>query len=106
MKKIFLVISCLLFGYGFGQQLKSPNGSFSMDFSLLEDGTPTYKLTYKGKEVLKTSKLGLELKNDKKSLLNDFVIVDTQTSTFDETWQTVWGEETEIRNHYKKRPTD
>ena len=102
MKKIFLVISCLLFGYGFGQQLKSPNGSFSMDFSLLEDGTPTYKLTYKGKEVIKTSKLGLELKNDKKSLLNDFVIVDTQTSTFDETWQTVWGEETEIRNHYNE----
>lgn len=102
MKKIVLVISCLLFGYGFGQQLKSPNGSFSMDFSLLEDGTPTYKLTYKGKKVLKTSKLGLELKNDKKSLLNDFVIVDTQTSTFDETWQTVWGEETEIRNHYNE----
>src|SRR5690554_3527794 len=102
MKKIVLVISCLLFGYGFGQQLKSPNGSFSMDFSLLEDGTPTYKLTYKGKKVLKTSKLGLELKNDKKSRLNGYVIVDTQTSTFDETWQSVWGEETEIRNHYNE----
>src|SRR5690606_5101534 len=69
---------------------------------LLHDGTPTYKLTFKGKEVIKTSKLGLELKNDKKSLLNDFVIAETQTSTFDETWQTVWGEETEIRNHYNE----
>lgn len=102
MKKIALVISCLVFGFGYGQQLKSPNGSFAMDFSLLENGTPTYKLTYQGKEVIKTSKLGLELKNDKKSLLNDFVIADTQTSTFDETWKTVWGEETKIRNHYNE----
>jgi hypothetical protein len=32
-----------------------------MDFSLQNDGTPTYALKYKNKEV-KTSKLGLELK--------------------------------------------
>lgn len=102
MKNTILTIICLTFGFGFAQQLKSPNGNFTMDFSLLQDGTPTYKLTFKGKEVIKMSKLGLELKNDEKSLLNDFVISETQTSSFDETWQTVWGEETEIRNHYNE----
>lgn len=102
MKNTILTIICLTFGFSFGQQLKSPNGNFTMDFSLLQDGTPTYKLTFKGKEVIKTSKLGLELKNDKKSLLNDFSVTDSKTSTFDETWQTVWGEETEIRNHYNE----
>lgn len=102
MKNTILTIICLTFGFGFGQQLKSPNGNFTMDFSLLQDGTPTYTLTFKGKEVVKTSKLGLELKNDKKSLLNDFVVKDSKTSSFDETWQTVWGEETEIRNHYNE----
>ena len=73
-----------------------------MEFSLLKDGTPTYSLTYKNKEVIKPSKLGLELKNDKKSLLNDFVVVDSKTSTFDETWQPVWGEVNKIRNHYNE----
>ena len=102
MKNTILTIICLTFGFGFAQQLKSPNGNFTMDFSLLQDGTPTYKLTLKGKEVIKMSKLGLELKNDKKSLLNDFVVKDSKTSSFDETWQTVWGEETEIRNHYNE----
>lgn len=102
MKNTILIIICLIFGHSFGQQLKSPNGNFSMDFSLLQDGTPTYQLNYKGKEIIKNSKLGFELKNDKKSLLNDFVIADTQTTTFDQTWQTVWGEETEIRNHYNE----
>jgi hypothetical protein len=31
------------------QQLKSPNEAFTMDFSLQNDGTPTYAL-YKNKE--------------------------------------------------------
>lgn len=73
-----------------------------MEFSLQNDGTPTYNLKYKNKEVVKTSKLGLELKDDKKSLLNDFTITDTKTSTFDETWKPVWGEVDHIRNHYNE----
>ncbi|MBL0735866.1 glycoside hydrolase family 97 protein [Flavobacterium sp. GN10] len=84
------------------QQLKSPEGKFVMEFSLQNDGTPTYNLKYKNKEVVKTSKLGLELKDDKKSLLNDFTIADTKTSTFDETWKPVWGEVDHIRNHYNE----
>ena len=104
MKNLLFTI---IFGFaftniGFGQQLKSPNQEFTMDFSLLTDGTPTYNLSYKGKLVVKTSKLGFELKNDKKSLLNDFTVVDTKIATFDETWKPVWGEESSIRNHYNE----
>jgi hypothetical protein len=84
------------------QQLKSPNGKFVMEFSLQNDGTPNYTLNYKGKAVVKTSKLGLELKDDKKSLLNDFTVVDTKTATFDENWKPVWGEVASIRNHYNE----
>ena len=84
------------------QQLKSPNGKFVMEFSLQNDGTPSYSLNYKNKAVVKPSKLGLELKNDKKSLLNDFTVVDTKTATFDESWKPVWGEVASIRNHYNE----
>ncbi|MDI1307255.1 MAG: glycoside hydrolase family 97 protein [bacterium] len=84
------------------QQLKSPNEKFVMTFSLQNDGTPSYSLSYKGKAVVKPSKLGLELKNDKKSLLNDFTVIDTKTSTFDENWKPVWGEVASIRNHYNE----
>ncbi|MFM2369572.1 MAG: hypothetical protein RL619_1882, partial [Bacteroidota bacterium] len=84
------------------QQLKSPNEKFVLEFSLQNDGTPSYSLNYKGKAVIKPSKLGLELKNDKKSLLNDFTVIDAKTSTFDETWKPVWGEVASIRNHYNE----
>ena len=84
------------------QQLKSPNGKFVMEFSLQNDGTPIYSLKYKGKAVVKPSKLGLELKNDKKSLLDDFTVSATKAATFDESWKPVWGEVASIRNHYNE----
>ncbi|MDO6761353.1 glycoside hydrolase family 97 protein [Tamlana sp. 2_MG-2023] len=85
-----------------GQDLKSPNGDLNMHFELKKDGTPTYKLHYKNKAVVKTSGLGLELKDDNKSLLDDFTISKTETATFNETWKPVWGEEESIRNHYNE----
>ncbi|MEO8234876.1 MAG: glycoside hydrolase family 97 protein [Flavobacterium sp.] len=104
MKKYFVsVIITLITVFGLSaQEFKSPNGNFKMSFSLLKEGTPTYTLWYKNKEVIKQSKLGLELQKDKKSLLNDFKVIDTKESTFNETWKTVWGEETEIQNHYNE----
>ncbi|MGB3006548.1 MAG: glycoside hydrolase family 97 protein [Chitinophagaceae bacterium] len=103
MKHITLTcIWLLLFGITNAQELKSPDGKLLMTFSLQSDGVPYYQLTYKLKEVVKPSKLGLELKNDKQSLLNDFEIANTKTSGFDESWKPVWGEVNTIRNHYNE----
>lgn len=103
MKKTFLSLLFIIFiTFLHAQSLTSPNKNFTATFSLLNDGTPTYQLTYKNKEVIKPSKLGLELKNDSLSLLNNFEITKIDTSSFDETWKPVWGEEDSIRNHYNE----
>ena len=104
MYKYFVSVLVMVFSiFGMNaQELKSPNGNFKMIFALENDGTPTYQLFMKNKEIIKKSKLGLELQKDKKSLLNDFKLVNEVRNTFDETWKTVWGEETEIRNHYNE----
>lgn len=100
---LFTALLCWLsFSSIKAQQLQSPDKKLTMTFSLLNDGTPSYTLSYKGKEVIKPSTLGFELKNDKKSLRNDFVITDTKTATFDESWKPVWGEVASIRNHYNE----
>ena len=103
MKKIvsFILVLTTIFGAS-AQEFQSPNGNFKMSFSLGNDGTPMYQLFFKNKEVIKKSKLGLELQKDKKSLVNDFKVMDTKESTFNETWKTVWGEETQIQNHYNE----
>lgn len=73
-----------------------------MKFSLLNDGTPVYSLKFKDKEVIKTSKLGLQLKNDKQSFLNIFFVSETQTFALNETWKPVWGEVKTIQNNYNE----
>ena len=104
MKKVIFCLSvCLtLFIFVRTQTLQSPGGKFTMVFALESDGTPDYTLNYKGRLVIKPSKLGLELKNDKQSLLKGFEITKIDTSSFDETWKPVWGEVATIRNHYKE----
>lgn len=104
MKKIFFLafLALSVFGIASAQQLKSPDGKFLMNFSIQADGSPQYQLTYKGKSIIKPSKLGLELKNEEKSLLNDFVVADSKSSSFDESWKPVWGEVSTIRNHYNE----
>ena len=102
MKKLFIIAFLFLLNNVNAQQLKSPNDNLTMVFTLLSDGTPDYQLTYKNKDVIKASKLGLALKNDKKSLLNDFIITETKTASFDENWTPVWGEVKTIRNHYNE----
>ena len=80
--------------------MTSPNGNLVMTFALA-DGVPTYSLDYCGQAVILPSRLGFELKG-RLQLIGDFVLVDQQRSSFDETWQPVWGEEASIRNHYNE----
>lgn len=103
MKKLIITSALLiLFKVVLGQELQSPNGKLTMSFSLQNDGTPTYNVNYRGKPVVKPSKLGLELKEDNKSLVNDFAIAKTETTTNDSNWEPVWGEVKTIRNHYNE----
>ena len=104
MKKFFFSAALLIasaLSMGAVETLNSPDGKLSVNFDLTADGTPTYNLVYNGKEVVATSRLGLELKKGK-SLLNDFSLVRTTRSSFDETWEPVWGETATIRNHYNE----
>ena len=100
--KLKLIISALLFSAlnVDADVVTSPNGIVSIDFQL-KNGIPTYRVDYKGKPVIKESRLGLELR-DGKNLMDGFEQLNATTSTFDETWQPVWGEVKEIRNHYNE----
>ena len=103
MKSTIALIAVLLVSMSStGQELNSPNSDLTMSFELLTDGTLTYTLHYKNKEVIAQSKLGLELVNEGMSLRNGFKVSNIETNSFDETWTPVWGEQAEIRNHYNE----
>ncbi|MBR0177088.1 MAG: glycoside hydrolase family 97 protein [Bacteroidales bacterium] len=106
MKKTIFTLICLtasLFAMAFDAEpvkLQSPDGQLELNFEL-RDGVPYYTLSRVGKPVVLPSKMGftLEWRDD---LAHAFVLKDTQYSTFDETWEPVWGEEAQIRNHYNE----
>lgn len=102
MKKLLIITFFTFTNICMAQELRSPDGKFVMTFSLANSGTPTYQLVYNGKQVIKQSTLGLELKNDEKSLLNDFTVEKTETSSRDTSWEPVWGEVKTIRDHYNE----
>ena len=80
--------------------LQSPDGQLNLQFAVV-NGQPQYALSRAGKPVVLPSRMGftLEWRDD---LAHAFVLKDKAYSTFDETWEPVWGEESQIRNHYNE----
>lgn len=69
MKAICTKLACFLLvlfvsGMAKAESITSPNGQLQLNFSVNAQGEPVYELSYKGKTVIKPSKLGLELKNN------------------------------------------
>ena len=102
-----------------GETLSSPDGHLSLVFSLSDKGEPTYALKSGESDVVLPSKLGFVLRGVYKGthaengqnvkdygpdgdLLEGFELVDVSRDSLDETWETVWGEERLIRNHYNE----
>ena len=99
--------------------MKSPDGNLEIRFELTDGGAPLYSLDYKGKSTILPSGLGFEFRGEKPQLVfgaeiekgkdgtpvqfhEGFVMEKAERGTFDETWEPVWGEESEIRNHYNE----
>lgn len=101
MKRVQILLVCLLSVLGLkAVELKSPDGNLVLRAEV-KNGRPVYMLDYKQRPVIKPSCLGLELKNDT-DLMSGFSVAGEQISTFDETWQPVWGEVKNIRNRYNE----
>ena len=117
--KRFFTLALLVFAVvaAHAKTLKSPNGELTMKFELTKSGRPTYELSYKGKQVVAPSALGFEFvdnayetygtfyhtpKRPVYSMRDGFSLKGTESSSFDETWEPVWGEQSKIRNHYNE----
>ena len=98
---MLMCLVCLGFaGRVHASEVTSPNGEMKLTFTL-RDSKPYYSVSFRGKPVIKPSRLGYELHNAD-NLLEGFTQTGEKTSTFDETWTPVWGENKTIRNHYKE----
>lgn len=96
----FLMVSCVNNDREKSFELDSPNHKNRITFNL-NKGIPTYFVDHEQKSVLGSSKLGFVFKNND-SLASNFHLIEAKETSFDETWEQVWGEKRMIRNHYNQ----
>ena len=106
MKKILMIfiaswVSSAVAAQAPAASISSPSKTLGVNFYLSATGEPSYKVFYKGKDVVADSRLGFDLKNQA-DMANGFKVVSTKATRVDQTWEQPWGEERFIRNHYNQ----
>ena len=101
MKYLFFLFLFFLFNFGNAQSVQSPSGKIALNFKLAANGQPSYAVSYKNKAVILESALGIKLK-EKRALDADFEILTSKTSSFNESWKPILGEQSSIVNHYNE----
>ncbi|WP_092668753.1 glycoside hydrolase family 97 protein [Hymenobacter arizonensis] len=102
----FLLV-LLLLAAGYGAWAQAPTAltarldKVSLTFALGPTGQPTYSITYGGKPAINPSRLGVAFA-DGQGFDGPLTVVSSETKDVDETWQPVWGEVKNIRNHYQQ----
>ena len=81
--------------------LETSVNKVKFSFALDAKGMPSYQVSYDNKAVILPSHLGFVLSNDS-TCYKDFELIGSEKRSFDETWQPVWGEVKDIRNHYEE----
>lgn len=79
----------------------SPDGLIKLNITNTEDGTLSYSVTFKKREVIEASSLGFSFSKPDLQLFK-FSITEVDTKLHDETWKPVWGEVGQIRNYYRE----
>lgn len=78
----------------------SPSGKVALRFELT-DGKPYYSLVFNGERVIDRSVLGFEF-NNMNPLTSNFELLKFKENSFEENWETVWGERRTVQNNYNE----
>jgi len=79
----------------------SPSKNIKVHFNLSSVGKPYYFILKASEKVIDTSYLGFDFKNAK-SFVDDFQIVKTSITEFNENWEMPWGEQLDVVNQYNE----
>ncbi len=82
-------------------KVTSPSGNITLEFFLTPSKQPAYQVSFKNKKAIDTSLMGFGLK-DGPALKENFKVVNTRTSSKNETWDMPWGEQAQVVNNYKE----
>lgn len=105
MLRLFLLLFLLTGFFGCKERkettpsVKSPDGRLEVTF-LLREGQPFYRVDFDGSIIVGPSRLGFKLKGEDMS--EGLIAGVNENSSYDQKWETVWGEQAAIRNNYNQ----
>lgn len=79
--------------------VSSPDGKLIV--SVNDDETPSYQVTFNGKSVIDTSKLGMSFKQAA-AFDQSFKIANSEKASQNTTWQQPWGERKNVVDHHNE----
>jgi hypothetical protein len=97
----FLLLTGTIMAGAQNMILRSPNGNIQLNVVMTSGGELSYAVQYKNQPVIQPSGLSMELKEPAVAL-RQFTVQRIDSSTYDQTWQPVWGEYSRIRDHHKQ----
>lgn len=104
-RKLFLIVAFAgIMLRAFSQDnapLLTEHGSIRLSFSLDGEGSPRYTVSFKGRQLVVSSRLGFSLADDS-LFYKGFAITGTERRSVNDTWKPVWGEVSSIRNSYEQ----
>ena len=108
MRSLFIIIFMILSSGVYAQDVymvSSPDSNIRVEFTLQDNGRPSYEVYHQDELVIGTSFLGFDLLNVP-SLKDNFKVSNIARSTFNETWPMPWGEQLEVINNYNELRVD
>jgi len=82
-------------------ETSSPDAKIKIIFFLSDVGRAGYLINYSERRVIDSSFIGFDFQGDD-SFKENFEIINSYSSSSDETWKTVWGEQRFIRDNYNE----
>lgn len=102
MRNLLLILCLVGLSGCFGKDpvmgVLSPNKSIAVQLRLDPDGSLFYQVAKNDSHVIKFSRLGFSFKDH--APLDKFELVDYKLSSYENTWQAVWGERKNIVDKY------
>jgi glucan 1,4-alpha-glucosidase len=106
MIKVIIVFAASLFLLACSSKLtylnvSSPDNNIELKFIINKSGQAGYLIDYKNKVVIDTSYFGFNFIGER-PIEENLEVINNTISSFDETRETVWGEQRFIRNNYNE----
>jgi Glycoside hydrolase 97. len=98
---VLCLLSLFLMATVSAQEITVSMQKVKLSFNIDKNGTPVYAVSFDQKVIIEPSSLGFMF-TDNDNFSSNFQVISSEKKSVDESWKPVWGEVSDIRDHYEQ----